>query len=150
MIARRTILSVVVLGIVIAGFGPVPTARAQTAPVVEDGAASEEGEVQQPVFRTGVELIELDVSVLDANRRPVRGLTADDFTVLEDGQPQPVVAVSHVDLADYDPSRSARMRYVTRDVAANDLSDQPGDGRLVAIVFDDVNVPAADPDRPEE
>ena len=101
---------------------------------------------QQPVFRADVDLIEMDVSVLDRSRRPVRGLEAADFTVTEDGRPQRVVAVSHVDLADHDPARSARMRYVPRDVAANDLSDQLGDGRLIAIVFDDVNLPADDPD----
>jgi VWFA-related protein len=71
---------------------------------------------QQPVFRADVDLIEMDVSVLDRNRRPVRGLTAADFTVTEDGRPQRIVAVSHVDLAEHDPARSARMRYVSRDV----------------------------------
>lgn len=116
------------------------------AALVAPAAAQEPDAQAPPVFRAGVDVIELDVTVLDASRRPVRGLTVDDFTVLEDGRPQRVVAVSHVDLADYDPARSARMRYVTRDVAANDLSDQLGDGRLVAIVFDDVNVPADDPE----
>lgn len=97
---------------------------------------------QPPVFRTGVNLIELDVSVLDRDRRPIRGLTAQDFSVIEDGKPQRIVTVSSVNLAEHDPARSARMRYVSRDVAANDLSDQLGDGRLIAIVFDDVNLPA--------
>lgn len=109
-------------------------------------AAEAEAPDQQPVFRAGVELIELDVSVLDSSRRPVRGLAAQDFTVIEDGRQQRVLTVSHVDLADYDPNRSARMRYVTRDVSANDLSDQLGDGRLVAIVFDDMNLPSDDPE----
>ncbi len=109
-------------------------------------AQEPESAPQQPIFRADIDLIEMDVSVLDRNRRPVRGLTADDFTVLEDGRPQRVVAVAHVDLAEHDQARSARMRYVARDVAANDLSDQLGDGRLIAIVFDDVNLPADDPD----
>ena len=43
--------------------------------------------VQPPTFRTGVDAVQLDVSVLDKDRRPVRGLTAADFTVLEDGKP---------------------------------------------------------------
>lgn len=107
---------------------------------------AQEPEPQQPVFRADVDLIEMDVTVLDRNRRPVRGLTAADFTVTEDGRPQRVAAVTHIDLADHDPARSARMRYVVRDVAANDLSDQLGDGRLIAIVFDDVNLPADDPE----
>ena len=44
---------------------------------------------QRPAFRTGVELIQLDVAVLDDQRVPVRGLTAADFTVLEKGQTRP-------------------------------------------------------------
>jgi TonB family protein len=38
----------------------------------------------------GPEMVTLDVSVLDRDHRPVRGLTAADFTVLEDGAPQVV------------------------------------------------------------
>ena len=44
----------------------------------------------QPTFQTGVELVQLDVSVLDDKRQPVRGLSAADFTVLENGVPRPV------------------------------------------------------------
>ncbi|HEY7475878.1 MAG TPA: VWA domain-containing protein [Vicinamibacterales bacterium] len=101
---------------------------------------------QQPVFRGEVDVIRLDVSVLDKDRRPVRGLTAEDFTVTEDGKAQRIVAVSEVDMAENDPTPSAWMRHVPRDVAANDLSDQVGDGRLVAIVMDDWNIPFDDLD----
>src|SRR5512135_2642439 len=57
---------------------------------------------QAPVqtFRTGVEAVTLDVSVLDADRRPIRGLVAADFTVLEDGQPQTIAAFDAVDEPD--------------------------------------------------
>ncbi len=101
---------------------------------------------QQPVFRGEVDVIRLDVSVLDKNRRPVRGLTGEDFTVIEDGKPQRIVAISEVDMAEQDPMPSAWMRHVPRDVAANDLSDQVGDGRIVAIVMDDWNIPFDDLD----
>ncbi len=101
---------------------------------------------QPPSFRAGIELIQLDVSVLDKNRRPVRDLTAADFTVLENGKPQRLVTVSSVEAAERDPARSAWMRYATRDVAANDLADQLGDGHLYAIVIDDMNMPPDDPD----
>lgn len=40
---------------------------------------------QRAPFRTGVELVQLDVAVLDDQRVPVRGLTAADFTVVESG-----------------------------------------------------------------
>lgn len=101
---------------------------------------------QQPVFRGEVDVIRLDVSVLDKDRRPVHGLTVDDFTVTEDGKPQRLVAVSEIDTAERDPAPSAWMRHVPRDVVANDLSDQAGDGRLVAIVMDDWNIPFDDLD----
>jgi hypothetical protein len=36
-------------------------------------------------FRGGIDLVHLDVTVPDRDRRPVRGLTAEDFEVYEDG-----------------------------------------------------------------
>src|SRR4026209_1199525 len=51
-----------------------------------------------PQFRAGVELIQLDVSVVDRDRSPVRGLPAVDFTGLGDGQVRPVSAFKSVEL----------------------------------------------------
>jgi VWFA-related protein len=109
-------------------------------------AARAQDAQQPPSFRAGVDVIQLDVSVLDRDRRPVRGLTAADFTVLENGKPQRIVTLSSVDAAERDPARSAWMRYATHDVSANDLADQLGDGHLYAIVIDDMNLPPDDPD----
>jgi len=33
----------------------------------------------QPTFRTGVDVVQVDVSVLDKDRKPIRGLTTADF-----------------------------------------------------------------------
>jgi VWFA-related protein len=115
---------------------------AQTPPPAQTAPPSP----QQPVFRGEVDVIRLDVSVLDKRRQPVRGLTADDFTVTEDGKPQRIVAVSEIDMSESDPMPSAWMRHVPRDVAGNDLSDQVGDGRIVAVVMDDWNIPFDDLD----
>ena len=41
-----------------------------------------------PTFRGGVDLRQLDVTVQDKNRQPVRGLTAADFRIEEEGQPR--------------------------------------------------------------
>jgi VWFA-related protein len=71
-------------------------------------------------------------------------LTAEDFTVLENGKPQKIVSVEESDAAERDPLPSAWMRYVPRDVVANDLADDLGDGRLAAILLDDRNLPAED------
>jgi len=94
-----------------------------------------------PIFRTQVDVIQLDVSVLDKDRRPVRGLQQSEFTVLENGKPQRIVAISEIDAAERDPNQSAWMRHVGRDVTMNDLNDLVGDGHLYAIVLDDRNIP---------
>jgi VWFA-related protein len=100
------------------------------------------GQAEQTAFRAGVELIDVGVSVLDRNRLPVRGPAADDFTILEDGRPRPVVAFAAVDL----PARrllDARwMVDVAPDVVDNDLQRE---GRLVTILIDQSVLPEALP-----
>jgi VWFA-related protein len=87
---------------------------------------------QLPTFRTGVDAIQLDVSVLDKDRRPVRGLTASDFTVLEDGKPREVVAFSAVELPTLPDVPPAGVETVPPDITRNDLPA----GRIVVILLD--------------
>ncbi len=99
---------------------------------------------QPPRFRTGVELVLLDVSVLDAERKPVRGLTAADFTILEDGRPQTVQSFSAIDIDDRSPQLATApwTRAVVSDVRSNEEFKQ---GRIVVLVLDDATpMPAPD------
>jgi len=91
----------------------------------------------RPTFRSGVEIIQLDVSVLDKQRRSVRGLTAADFTVLEDGRPQRVLVFNAIDVPDMPPPAAAWMRDVAPDVTVNTRPE----GRLFVIVLDDALTP---------
>jgi VWFA-related protein len=94
------------------------------------------GAQQAPRFTGGVDLIQIDVAVLDAQRRPVAGLTAADFTVLEDGKPQPIVAFQEMSAPDPDGSLVPWMREVAPDVRTNSA-----DGRRVfVIVIDDASI----------
>jgi VWFA-related protein len=87
------------------------------------------------VFRAGVELIQLDVSVLNDKREPVRGLTLQDFTVLENGVPRPIRAFTAVDLpARTRASEPAWAGAAPPDIATNQIGGQ--DGRLVMILMD--------------
>ena len=45
---------------------------------------------ERPPFRAGTTLVPVDVRVVNRDGRPVTDLSASDFTVLEDGVPQPI------------------------------------------------------------
>ena len=49
----------------------------------------------QPTFRTGTRLIVETVTVKDKEGKPVEGLTAKDFTLTEDGDPQAITFVEY-------------------------------------------------------
>ena len=88
---------------------------------------------QPPTFRTGIDAVQLDVSVLDKNRRPVRGLTAADFAILEEGKPREIVSFSAVELPPLpDVAVPEGIATVEPDVARNDLPN----GRIVVILLD--------------
>jgi len=89
-------------------------------------------QTQLPIFRTGVDVVEIDVTVLDKDRHPVKGLTADDFTILDRGKPQPIVAFSAVDVPPPVSYSAPWMREAPIDVVSN-----VENRRLVTIVMDD-------------
>ncbi len=100
-----------------------------------------------PVFRSGVELIALDVTVVDKDGVPVTGLIAKDFVVTLAGQPRPVRALDYVTFGAApgvevattsretrnDPSLASRAsrggRVIT--LLVDDLSAKPGQEKLL-------------------
>src|SRR5512147_2804867 len=76
-----------------------------------------------PSFKTGVQLVRIDVSVLDDKRQPVRGLQASDFTVIEDGQPRPIRAFTAVDHAPAVAAARPIAPLPAHDVATNRTGD---------------------------
>jgi len=55
--------------------------------------AQQQPQPQQPVFRTTTRLVVQTVTVKDKDGKVIEGLTAKDFTVTEDGQPQDIAFV---------------------------------------------------------
>jgi len=54
---------------------------------------------QAPAFRSGIDLVTVDVTVLARSGQPVATLKAEDFTLLVDGSPRPIVSARLVDAA---------------------------------------------------
>lgn len=92
-----------------------------------------------PVFRSGVDLVHLDISVLDRQRRPVRGLGPADFTILEDGISQKIAAFSAVEVPKSAEPPSSWMKEVPKDVRTN---QDIGERRLFVIIVDDAQLQA--------
>jgi VWFA-related protein len=85
----------------------------------------------RPTFRSGVQYIEVDVMVTDEDGNAVRGLTKDDFTLLEDDVAQPITNFSFVDLPIEAPaSRKAAAAATEPDVVTN-----TGEGRMYVVAL---------------
>jgi len=71
-------------------------------------AAVSQQRPDQPVFRGRITLVPVDVRVVDANGKPITGLKAEDFVVLEDGVPQKVGHFAEHSLAPETPEPGAK------------------------------------------
>ena len=69
--------------------------------------------------RSGVDAVQIDVFVTDAQGLPVRGLTLDDFEVLENGKPRPLAAFRAVDIPIERP-QEVEQPLAESDVLSND------------------------------
>ena len=76
-----------------------------------------------PVFRGRIDLMQLDVTVLDKNGVPVRGLTKDDFTLLEDNRPQTIQGFTAVDVPERTVAGPAWDKTATPDVTTNEIDN---------------------------
>jgi VWFA-related protein len=102
---------------------PPASARQQTAP-----------EQQPPTFRTAVDLVSADVTVIDADGKPVRGLTAADFTLTVDGKPRKISTAEYI---------AQVRRETTTDRGSSPAAfstNASGGGRLIMLVVDQTSI----------
>jgi VWFA-related protein len=118
------------------------TALLAIAVVITAATGHSSGQQKPPQFVAGTDLIRVDVSVLDRNRRPVHGLTMADFSLREDGRDQPIVAFSEVTLPDPETFPAAWMREAAHDIRRN---DDVSDHRLIVVVMDDAMITSLRP-----
>jgi VWFA-related protein len=107
---------------------------------------------QRPVFRSTRELISIDVTVRDKDGNVVRGLTAADFELKEDGQAQQVENFTFQEISDRPAAAAApaellagveaKMNAPVRAVPASDAAPAPmtsdalAGRRLMVLLFD--------------
>jgi VWFA-related protein len=86
---------------------------------------------QAPSFRSGVEVVSLDVGVVDKQGLPIRGLTPADFVVTVAGQQRRIVTADFISR-----EAAAALPQVQNDGAAISTNQGAGIGRLYAFIVD--------------
>ena len=143
---------------VVAGFALAVTLQAQTpqtpapapapAPAAPPSAQAPATPPEQPpVFRTGVEVLPIDVTVLDRDGRQVVDLALEEFQVEVDGQPRKVVSAEYVKLLD--PLLAGQRRAVRDNrpavapvdtgISSNGATGEPV-GRAILLLVDQGNI----------
>jgi VWFA-related protein len=126
----RIALATVLLTIPLAAQGPSPT------PVQTQDPA------QQPTFRTGVDVVTVDVGAIDRNGQPVTDLHAPEFTVKIDGQPRRVVSADLVKYQ-YTPNDGIRRPPPRKEESFETMyttNITAAEGRMIMIAVDQMNI----------
>jgi VWFA-related protein len=158
--ARRWVLALLALSSfsVVAAQSDAPQSQAQdSSPVQNTGAAPNklvgqpapalptDPEAQAPAvtIRQTVRRVIVDVMVRDANGKPVHGLTADDFSITEDKEPQRVLSFDVYDFDKQSISRGLNAPPLPPQVFEN-VPAIPERGPLYVMVLDLVNTEMTD------
>ncbi len=105
-------------------------------------AQEAEPDIPGPTIRAASRLVVLDVIVTDKAGRPVTGLTAKDFSLLEDGKPQ-LLSVFSAESPDALPSRND-LPSLPPNVYTNRPEYRIPPGPLTVLLLDALNTPVRD------
>src|SRR5688572_10080947 len=97
-------------------------------------AAQDPQQPARPIFRSSVDVVPVDVSVVDRSGRPVNDLETGDFVLSVDGRPRRIASAEFISLA-----RHAETDVPTPFHASNATATG---GRLIALVVDQGNIGA--------
>jgi VWFA-related protein len=122
-----------------------PPSQAQASPAPQPTQPQKAGVDQTPTvtIRETVRRVIVDVMVRDASGKPVHGLKADDFSVLEDKAPQRILSFDVYDFDKPSISRGPNASPLPPNVFVN-VPDTPERGPLYVILYDLVNTETED------
>src|SRR5437764_1162595 len=87
------------IGVAAAVVGAATQSAATTSASWRSAGARQQPAGQPPVtFAVDVSLVEVDAVVTDSNGRVMRGLSREDFRIVEDGKPQAIDRMSFVEI----------------------------------------------------
>ena len=112
------------------------------APLGAQGQSQTQGQAQQPTFRTGVDVITVDVAALDSRGQPVTDLHGPEFTVKIDGQVRRVVSADLVKY-EYTPDTGGVRRPPQKQESFETLyttNITETQGRMIMIAVDQMNI----------
>jgi VWFA-related protein len=98
-----------------------------------------------PEFPSSVDLVTVDVVVTDKKGQPARGLRLEDFTLLEDGRPQPITSFDSV--SGPTPGEGASTGPDTAPESSVDAEKPSRLRRTFVVVFDQVHLTQLQADR---
>ncbi|HEU4693155.1 MAG TPA: VWA domain-containing protein, partial [Vicinamibacterales bacterium] len=92
--------------------------------------------IQGPTFRTGVDLVAVDVAVVDRRGRPVEDLRAPEFSVKIDGEVRRVVSAELIKV----DVEAAKKQVADKTESFYTSNLTPPNGRQIIIAVDQVNI----------
>jgi VWFA-related protein len=112
------------------------------APLAAQGQAGADAQAPPPTFRTGVDVITVDIGAIDSRGQPVMDLHAPEFTVKIDGQARRVITADLVKY-NYTPDDGLKRRPALKQQEFETLYTtnitQP-EGRMIMIAVDQMNI----------
>lgn len=122
-----------------ASTAPAGQAAQPSPPATPPEQAAGQQDPPQPVFRTDINFVRVDVIVTDKQGNPITDLTQDDFVVTEDGKPQTVDTFKLVELSGQPAPGGERPRDI-RSSFDEETEAQREDTRIFVFFLDDYHV----------
>src|SRR5262245_60155118 len=113
---------------------PAPPAQTPAAPSSQAPSTQTPG--QGPTFRTGIDVVTVDVAVVDRNGHPVEDLGAAEFSVKIDGEARRVVSAELVKV----DVQAAKKQVDDKSETFYTSNMTPPNGRSVIIAVDQINI----------